>query len=56
MMRRPLLLAALSLLTLSLAACSDVTGPTTPEAQVTTVTSPASGSTNGGYGTSTGKK
>jgi len=55
-MRRPLLLAALSLLTLSLAACSDVTGPTPSEPRVTTVTSGTSGATSGGYGTSTGKK
>ena len=57
MMRRPLLLAALSILTLSVAACSDVTGPTTPpEPQVTTVTTPVAGATTGGYGTSTGKR
>ena len=56
MMRRPLLLAALSLVTLTLAACSDVPGPTTPEPQSVTVPTATAGVTSGGYGTSTGKR
>ena len=56
MMRRPLVLVVLSLVTFTLAACSDVTGPTPSEPRVTTVTSGTSGATSGGYGTSTGKK
>ena len=56
MMRRPLLLAALSLVTLTLAACSDVTGPTTSEPQSVTVPTANAGVTSGGYGTSTGKR
>lgn len=56
MTRRPLLVVTLSLVTLMLAACSDVTGPTTPEPQITTVPSAPAGATTGGYGTSTGKR
>lgn len=56
MMRRPLLLVALSLVTLTLSACSDATGPTTSEPQITTVPSATAGVTSGGYGTSTGKR
>jgi hypothetical protein len=56
MIRRPLLLVALSLVTLTLAACSDVTGPTTSEPQVMPAPSAAAGATTGGYGTSTGKR
>jgi hypothetical protein len=56
MMRRPLVLVALSLATLTLAACSDVTAPTTPEPQVISVPGAAAGVTSGGYGTSTGKR
>ena len=56
MMRRRLVLVALSLVTLTLAACSDVTGPTTSEPQSGTTTSAGARScTGGGYGTSTGK-
>ena len=55
MMRRPLVLAALSLVTLTLAACSDVTAPTTSDPQLT-VPNGAAGATTGGYGTSTGKR
>ena len=56
MMRRPLVLAVLSLVTLTLAACSDVTAPTTPEPQTMTVTGAPAAATTGGYGTSTGKR
>lgn len=55
MIRRPLVLVALSLVTLTLAACSDVTGPTTPEPQVGAGTSTAARTCSGGYSTSTGK-
>ena len=55
-MRRPWLLVALSLVTLTLSACSDVTGPTTPEPQIMTPPSATAGATTGGYGTSTGKR
>jgi hypothetical protein len=55
MSRRPFLLAAVSLIALTLAACSDITAPTAglkPQAQ------PAQGSsgTAGGYLDSTGKR
>ena len=56
MIRRPLVLVALSLVPLTLAACSDVTAPTTPDPQATTVTTTSAGATTGGYGTSTGKR
>ena len=55
MMRRPLLLVALSLVTLTLAACSDVTAPTGPERQIGAGTSAGARACSGGYGTSTGK-
>ena len=55
MTRRPLLVVTLSFVTLALAACSDVTGPTTSERQVGASTSTAVRSCPGGYSTSTGK-
>ena len=55
MMRRPMLLVALSLVTLTLAACSDVTGPTTSERQIREGTTTSGRTCTGGYGTSTGK-
>lgn len=56
MMRRPLVLVALSLVTLTLGACSDVTGPTTPEPRIGPAPGAPAGATTGGYGTSTGKR
>ena len=56
MMRRPLLLVALSLVTLALSACSDVTGPTTSEPQIKTAANGGAQASTGGYGTSTGKR
>jgi hypothetical protein len=55
MMRRPLVLVALSLVTLTLAACSDVTAPTTSEPQIGATTTAGARACSGGYGTSTGK-
>ena len=55
MTRRPLLVVTLSLVTLTLAACSDVTGPTTPEPQIGATTIAGVRTCSGGYGTSTGK-
>ena len=55
MMRRPLVLVALSLLSLTLAACSDVTAPTGSERQIGAGTSAGARTCSGGYSTSTGK-
>ena len=58
MSRRPFLLAAVSLVALSIAACSDITAPTTPTAGLQPTAQPAQGSTStaGGYLDSTGKR
>ena len=58
MSRRPFLLAAVSLVVLTLAACSDITAPTQPTVELTPATQPVQGSTGtaGGYLDSTGKR
>ena len=58
MSRRPFLLAAVSLVALTLAACSDITAPTTPPASLESTAQPAQGSTStaGGYLDSTGRR
>jgi hypothetical protein len=58
MSRRPFLLAAVSLVALTLAACSDITAPTQPTAGPKPTAQGAQGSagTNGGYLDSTGRR
>lgn len=58
MSRRPFLVVAVSLVALTLAACSDITAPTGPTADRKPTAQPAQGSTGtlGGYLDSTGKR
>ena len=57
-MSRPFYLAAVSLIALSVAACSDITAPTTPTAGPKPTAQPAQGSSgsSGGYLDSTGRR
>jgi hypothetical protein len=55
MSRRPLVLLSLSLVTLSLAACSDTTAPTTSQRQIKP-SAPSADVCIGGYLESTGKQ
>jgi hypothetical protein len=58
MSRRPFLLAAVSLIALTLAACSDITAPTPRSADLKPKAQPAQGvsRTAGGYLDSTGRR
>jgi len=58
MSRRPFVLAAVSLIALTLAACSDITAPTARSADLKPQAQPAPGSsgTAGGYLDSTGRR
>ena len=55
MLRRPVVLVALSLVTLTLSACSDVTGPTTSERQLKPAAAPSANLCVGGTLSSGGK-
>jgi hypothetical protein len=56
MIRRPVVLVALSLVTLTLAACSDATGPTTSsQRQIKPSAAPSADVCTGGFMDSTGK-
>jgi hypothetical protein len=56
MSRRPFVLLSLSLVSLTLVACSDTTAPTsTAQRQIKPAAAPSADMCVGGYGTSTGK-
>jgi hypothetical protein len=55
MSRRPLVLLSVVLASLSLAACSDVTAPTSSQRQIKPAAAPSADLCVGGYTSSTGK-
>ena len=55
MLRRPVVLVALSLVTLTLSACSDVTGPTSSERQIKPSAAPSANLCTGGSLDASGK-